>query len=405
MNDPERRTTPVTAEDRPVNRVWFAQALRGIAALIVVLEHLTQDFIIVQDLASKLSFTTPIKSLPVAPFHELPVFAARHDISLGIFGVGLFFLISGFVIPFSLERRTLGGFGVRRFFRLYPTLWICGGVTILVIVLLSGHDGFPYGGSTIGTSALLVSGYAGKGWVDPVYWTLAIEELFYVGAALMASRGLLHRRMSLIGLAGGLAVLSLWIGNPRMPSATNPTAVDYFGLRFHLGFNATFVIFILIGVVFNQHYRRVWSTRDCLAIGAGLLGLFYLGLKHGPFVGNQADVFFACARAALVVFLVLYIVRDRVPYSKLVDRLAEISYPLYLLHTIVGWVMLNAITRLTDSYYVALFVTLPTVFAMAIAVHHFVERPSMELGRRIANRPRFRRAGSEPVPEPEPASR
>ena len=402
MSAPVRETAPAPTVDRPTNRVWFAQALRGVAALIVVVEHLTQDFIHAQDLAAKLAFTTPIKSLPTPPFQEVPQYLARYNISPGIFGVGLFFLISWFVIPFSLERRTLGGFVVRRFFRLYPTLWICMGITIVAVLVLSGRSGFPFSASTVGSNALLVSSYASRVWVDPVYWTLAVEELFYVAAALMASRGLLNRRTTIIVLAGVLALVAVWIGNPRYPTVANPTVVDRYVLRFHFGFNATFVVFILVGVVINQHYRRVWRTPECLAIGAGLLALFWFCLRNGPFMGNQHAVFFSCASAALVVFLALYVVRDRIPYSKAVDRLAEISYPLYLLHTIVGWVMLSAITRATDQFYLALLITFPTVFALAVAVHHVVEKPSMELGRRIAGRPRFRRVTEDPVPDPVP---
>ncbi|MDQ3897344.1 MAG: acyltransferase [Actinomycetota bacterium] len=398
---PEEPTFAAPSGD-VTHRVWFAQALRGVAALIVVLEHLTQDFINAQPVVSALAFTRPITSLPAPPLREIPQRLALYSISPGIFAVGLFFLISGFVIPFSLERRTLGGFVVRRFFRLYPTLWACMALTTAAVVVLSGHHGFPYSGATLATNAVLVPTYAGKGFVDPVYWTLVIEELFYVCAAVMASRGLLHRRATLVALAGGLAAMAMWIGNPRTPTPAHPEVVDHYVLRFHLGFNSTFVLFILIGVVLHQHYRRVWGTLDCVALGAGLLGLFYACLHHGPFKGNEPAVFFACAVAALVVVLVLYVLRDRVPYSRTADRLAEISYPLYLIHTIVGWVMLAALTRATGQFYVALAITFPTVVLVAVAVHHFVEKPSMRLGRRIAGAPRFRRKDRE-LPAPEPA--
>jgi peptidoglycan/LPS O-acetylase OafA/YrhL len=200
-----------------------------------------------------------------------------------------------------------------------------------------------------------------------------------------------------------LALVSVWIGNPRTPTPANPEVVDYYVVRFLFGFNATFVIFILVGVVFHQHYRRIWPTRDCLAIGAGLVVLYYVCLKNGPFPGNQSSVFFACAFAALVVFSALYAARDWLPYSRVADGLAEISYPLYLLHTVVGWVMLNALTKATGQFYVALAITIPTVFILAIGVHFVMERPSMELGRRIANRPRFRRAEPEAPPPLTPA--
>jgi peptidoglycan/LPS O-acetylase OafA/YrhL len=390
---------PARGSGPSTNRIWFAQALRGVAALIVVVEHLTQDFINAQDLVERVAFVDPIKALPSPPLHEVVVKLAAYQVSPGIFAVGLFFLISGFVIPFSLERRTLRGFAVRRFFRLYPTLWLCIGITVVFVAVLSTRSGFPYSVPTLITNGLLVNVYTGHPHVDPVYWTLAVEELFYVCAALVASRGLLNRRTTVIGLAAVLALVSVWIGNPRTPTPANPEVVDYYVVRFLFGFNATFVIFILAGVVFHQHYRRLWPTRDCLAIGGGLVVLYYVCLKNGPFPGNQSSVFFACSFAALVVFFVLYAGRDWIPYSKAADALAEISYPLYLIHTVVGWVLLNVLTRATGQFYVALAITALVVFALATFVHFVMERPSMELGRRIANRPGFRRADPA-APEP-----
>ncbi len=383
----------------PTGRIWFAQALRGVAALLVVIEHLTQDYIDAPKIVKLFAFVEPVKALPKPPFHQIPAFLVRYNVSTGIFAVGLFFLISGFVIPFSLERRTLGGFVIRRFFRLYPTLWCSMAITILTVVLISGHRGFPYSGSTVATNGGLMSGYAGRYYVDPAYWTLAIEEVFYICAAVIAWRGLLHRRTTLLALAAVLATMSLWIGNPRFPSAANPTSVDHFMLRLQLGFNSTFVIFILIGMVFHHHYRRMWGTIDSLAMGAGLVVLYYFCLHYGPFPGKQPDVFFTCSFAALLVFIPLYVLRDRIPYSKAADNLGEISYPLYLIHTVVGWVLLNAITKATGQFYVALPIALVVVVALAVVVHRFVEKPSMEFGRRIANRPRFRRdEASTPVP-------
>ena len=393
--------TPAPASGQAPNRIWFAQALRGVAALIVVLEHLTQDWINAQDLVERVAFTEPIKALPRPPFHEVVQQLAVHQITPGIFAVGLFFLISGFVIPFSLERRTLRGFVVRRFFRLYPTLWLCIAVTVVFVVLLSTRSGLPYSFATLVTNGLLVNVYTGHPHVDPVYWTLAVEELFYLCAALVASKRLLNRRTTVVVLAGVLALVAVWIGNPRTPTPANPEVVDNYVVRFLFGFNSTFVIFILVGVVFHQHYRRLWPTRDCLAIGAGLVVLYYVCLKNGPFPGNQSAVFFACSFAALAVFFTLYAARDWIPYSRVADGLAEISYPLYLLHTVVGWLLLSSLTRATGRFYVALAITIPAVFVLATVVHFVMERPSMELGRRITSRPGFRRRDAE---GPEPVS-
>ena len=53
--------------------------------------------------------------------------------------------------------------------------------------------------------------------------------------------------------------------------------------------------------------------------------------------------------------------------------------------------LLNSITRATGEFYVALPITFVIVVALAAGVHYLVEKPSLEMGRRIANRPRFRR--------------
>ena len=82
-------------------RLDFLDNLRGIAALAVFLSHAGH------------------KVSPAFRTYLEPYF------NLGSWGVVLFFLCSGFILPLSLERQgSLGRFWVRRFFRLYPLYWI-----------------------------------------------------------------------------------------------------------------------------------------------------------------------------------------------------------------------------------------------------------------------------------------
>src|SRR5204862_5813940 len=92
-------------------RVAWLDALRAIAALLVVYEHLSL-FVF----------------LRVRAVFE-PWFAA------GYAGICLFFLISGYIIPASLERKgSLRGFWVGRIFRLYPLLLFVLAVLVLLKV-------------------------------------------------------------------------------------------------------------------------------------------------------------------------------------------------------------------------------------------------------------------------------
>jgi peptidoglycan/LPS O-acetylase OafA/YrhL len=386
----------------PSERVWFAQALRGVACIIVVWEHLALLYLAAPAVVQAVIFTAPDQSLGVQypDFQkEIYAFLGRLHVGPGQLGVSLFFLISGFLIPFSLERHRLSGFFVRRFFRLYPTLW-CGIAVALVALGIQAflvNNGFPVGKKAIATSGLLISSYVNQPWVDPVYWTLAIEELFYAIVAVVAWRGMLHRRAALAAV--GLVLFVTTIGLARMPNETTYVPEVW---RTQLARNSGFVIFILIGVAFHQHYRGRWSATAALAMGAGMLGTFAAALFAGPFPGNQAGIYLASGVAALVVFWPLYVLRDRVPELRALDALANISYPLYLIHTVVGWILLRALFDLFPNFFVAVPLALAACIAIAAVIHRLVELPSNALGRKIAARPAFRRV--EPAPDPVPAA-
>jgi peptidoglycan/LPS O-acetylase OafA/YrhL len=53
----------------------------------------------------------------------------------GFLGVPAFFVISGFVIAYSAERRTAVGFVIARFSRLYSTFDFCMTLTFLAILM------------------------------------------------------------------------------------------------------------------------------------------------------------------------------------------------------------------------------------------------------------------------------
>lgn len=80
-----------------MNRYSNLDMARGAAALFVLIDHSILDF---------------IEPGPGTLLFKIATF-------MGSFGIALFFLISGFVIPFSLKFGSVN-FIVRRIFRLYP---------------------------------------------------------------------------------------------------------------------------------------------------------------------------------------------------------------------------------------------------------------------------------------------
>ena len=84
-----------------MSRIRFANQLRGLAALCVAVSHLIGVYWALPDVVSAVTATAPP---PPAPYPDLFWLVLRQWFNLGPFGVALFFLISGMVVPFSLER-------------------------------------------------------------------------------------------------------------------------------------------------------------------------------------------------------------------------------------------------------------------------------------------------------------
>lgn len=343
---------------------------------MVVLAHLGDLFPNAPAVAAELGHFSPVTGLPVVPWTGILKFLAGQQVAIATVGVLLFFLVSGFVIPFSLQHRDLRAFFVRRFFRLYPTLAVCLLVTVttLAVQAILLDTAFPFDNQVMAGNALLISPYVRQPWIEPVLWTLAVEELFYVIAATLSWRGLLTRRSTVLLVAGGLTVTALSTGH-----------VASFSPLFWLGLNATFVILILIGVVFHQLYHHRWGPLESAALLGVVFAAYLLSLHKGP-LASQATVYTKSSVVALIVFGGLFLARDHLPYSRLLDRLSNISYPLYLLHAVNGYVMIRGVYVLTGNYYVALVSAVAASVALATIIHIVVETPTNDLGRRLGNK-------------------
>src|ERR1700728_435329 len=103
---PAQRSTPQAAR---THRLGWLDALRGIAPLWVVFSHLT-------------------------PYLLVPVHHAVYDVfDPGLYGVLVFFLVSGYIVPASLERKgSIRTFWISRVFRLFP-LFIVAAAAVLLL--------------------------------------------------------------------------------------------------------------------------------------------------------------------------------------------------------------------------------------------------------------------------------
>ncbi|MBD0673073.1 acyltransferase family protein [Streptomyces sp. CBMA156] len=174
------------------SRLGWLDALRGIAALSVAVYHL---------------------ALPFVWLHANHV---PRYLDPGIFGVMLFFLVSGYIIPASLERRgDVRAFWAGRFFRIYPVVIVT--VVLSLLILPRSHTViqgwvFDHPLLTLAGNGLMVQDMMGVTNVIGVMWTLTYEMIFYYFVTALFVRGW-HRQSApiSIGFAAAALVLGAWL--------------------------------------------------------------------------------------------------------------------------------------------------------------------------------------------------
>ena len=307
-------------------------ALRGLAALVVVLFHYT--------------WRAP-QMLPSAQ-------AIPWGLEWGKYGVHLFFSISGFVIFMTLERtRSAADFAVSRFARLFPAYWCA--------VLLSTLGVWALGAPQLGqppqivlANLTMLQGFAYLPAVDGVYWSLTVELAFYLCMLALWKAQLLHRIE--LALLGWLAVATVWEFFPALSSRI--------GLLLCLRYVAWFVPGILAYRVWTGQRRPMPQMLPWLAGLAAILA------------SNQAPIW-PVYLAVSAVYLALVAGHLGWLRHPALIWLGAISYPLYLIHQHLGYALMAQLEALGAAPWLALVVTIAAALAVAEAIHRWVETPSL----------------------------
>lgn len=357
-----------------MRKVLFADQLRGVAALLVVLSHLFN----VYPFAPALVSATVAGPVVAAPNVWITSLVTQSWINFGPFGVGLFFLVSGFVVPFSLRRHGRAGFLLARGLRIYPTYWAALGVGCLFVVASGRYwdRPLPFGWPGVIANATLTHTVVHRPSIDLVNWTLVVELHFYLFAAL-ARPWLL--RCSLLPMAAVVAAALALIG---------VQALGWIGRPSFLELVAMSLPYMLIGTAFHYHFLGVLRTLPFATVVLALGGAFS-GLYAFSAATAHSWIEWASYAYALLAFGLAYGARGRVPDVGVLRWLSRISYPLYAVHVLVGFTLMTWLTAgpWGLSFAGASAVAFVAVLLLAWLLHVVVERWSIAAGARLARTP------------------
>uniref|UniRef100_A0A9E7ZW27 Acyltransferase n=1 Tax=Bosea sp. NBC_00436 TaxID=2969620 RepID=A0A9E7ZW27_9HYPH len=344
-------------------RYAHLDGLRAVAALGVMIEHLFGDLL----------RQAPPATGPMSTFARSVV----ETLSLGRFGVALFFLISGFVVPFSIAgERPLRHFAISRLFRLYPALWLA----LAVLTATAWLSGDSPSAATLLANLTMAPPLFGQPWLSPIYWTLFVELAFYGLAALLFATGLLRNMVALLGLSLGLIAVTVLPVELRLHGIAG-LPVQYLGM--HLSF-------LFLGLLL-----RLWliERRTGARLAAWVLGFAQLAavIAVSPFSLARGDHFimeglapvFAAYLLAFAVFLAA--VRLERPRSALLARIGLISYALYLFHGPVNAAVYRFLPLTGErGDLITMLVCIGLTLALSWLVYRTVERPMIGLGRSLS---------------------
>lgn len=334
------------------NRFDNIDALRGLAAIAVVLQHSVEQV------------------LALGRGHENWLLAALriaflHWANFGKVGVVTFFAISGFVIPFSFSagESALRKFAISRFFRLYPAYWLSIGLALLIV---------PVSMRQLAANLTMVQMAFRQPDILGVYWTLFIEIVFYVLCACAFAAGLLKSTRYLLG--AGLFFLAASVG------------MAY--IRWRTGSNLPVALPLGLTVMHIGALMRTDNRSAQIAlIGALTLSsplICFLAYQHNQSDGSPLSYFVSYA-IGVAVFLVC--VEKKLFVSRATLYLGAASYSLYLFHPIVLIVAKELCERLTWplSGFLLPVIVVGVSVPLAHAVYTYLEAPAISFGRRLAS--------------------
>ena len=370
---------PAAVVRAPTNRLNFANQLRGLAALLVAASHLIGVFWAMRPFVAAATFS-PAQPGSLPALYKLISFKW---FELGPFGVAVFFLISGLVIPFSLRHHTRRTFLLARVLRIYPTFVLALMLEMLLLYAMSHywHTSFSYTPRTILFQCLLVSNLAGTPVIDFVSWTLSVEMKFYLLVTLIAPAIRSGRTSVILSIATALAAAVIVLSRIIPVAGAAPVLLSVCN-------EITYIVFMMIGVLFYFHHAGYCSSR--LFCGSvALLSLAFLAAWRFGVLRPEYPIVIVNYFYALALFAGLYAWRHHIPNIRVLSAMSSISYPFYLIHPILGFtVMKLAIISWHLGYGIALCLAVLTVAVVASALHVTVERWTIRLGRQIGgNRP------------------
>jgi peptidoglycan/LPS O-acetylase OafA/YrhL len=395
----------------PARLAWL-DLLRGVAALVVALHHATYYF------------TPRLRAGMVDWFDP------------GIYGVLVFFLVSGYIVPASLERHgRVRSFWISRLLRIYPLLMVACVVTLLPFLLgirglRAGLGAYDPVTAVVAHLTMLQDVLAVPNVIN-VLWTISYEMLFYLLVVALFVTGT-HRRSAPIAVllvsaavvAGGLlpmAALSKTAGiGPVVALTALVLAAAIAGavsrhpaLRLGGGITGGVLSVVLVSVngrvgpweglailavmftgtaLYRAEQGQIRRRTAALLSALVLTGAIVAGIWHArvSMPTAQAHAFQVYWTGSVLLAAVTFVAGWALRHRRIpawLTGLGKISFSLYVLHPVLLMLSDQLLGTPDHDDAIRLLVFVLVLVVVSALTYRYVEVPFQRLSRRLNHRP------------------
>lgn len=303
----------------------------------------------------------------------------------GTHGVAIFFMVSGYCIRYSMSNRNGMQFLTARFWRLVPILFVCATLTALVEAFapqihpergqgvkdyLLNIFCLPLGNLLCDAGYGLIRGQLiSFSFVDGAYWSLLVEIRFYLLLCVFAY-GFRIKSLPLAVAAFGLISIFNF-----------PLSIFFKGQDFLI-----YLPFFAFGLAYREWVEGDSNAAYLLFLSFGIFSIQCLLGTNGLSMGLNRGNFASYSVCFLIFIFVMSYWRNAV--NPVITYLGVISYPLYLIHQDVGYILISIFSFLTTRNF-AVILTLTVVVTIASLIDYFTSRGVKRvrfLGSRIFDR-------------------
>ena len=361
------------------NRIDVLDSFRFIAIICVMLFHYYSRYI------------PPLNKTILYPYGN-----SYNYFNYGYLGVQFFFIISGFVITFTLTKtNNFLEFWKKRIIRLFPAMLFCSFLTLIVFLILDNHFLFPESHSL--KNVIFSLSFISPDFINEFqffklynleysngsYWSLWPEIQFYFVASCIY---FIHKKNYVLNIT--LFTLFVWLVNyiilrvlwnvqstNRLHLNLDLNSIAIFKKWTEVVFNyINYSFFFVLGVLFFQLHSQKKNLTTLFFIIILISARFYFYFELSQKDINPIYIL----GLMIIVFISFSFFPNIYKYlsGKLLAKIGVASYSLYLIHEHIGVLLINKYASIFGKFnflFPIIIIIIMIIFSMIL--YKYVEKP------------------------------